>query len=120
MWASVIPGAHWGPTKGSFVCKRHLADSDVFRLHPYNLEDGTVKQIPLAHLRLRDNAVSSTFNGAASYLLKVAPTPESDPAERRQDVDNNQDKRNEFLKSDIICDYEDFVGNMKAKFDNVQ
>ncbi|GLH11619.1 Protein of unknown function [Gryllus bimaculatus] len=71
MWASVIPGVHWGPTKGSFVCKRHLADSDVFRLHPYNLEDGTVKQIPLAHLTLRDNAVSSTFNGAASYLLKL-------------------------------------------------
>jgi hypothetical protein len=110
-WMRAIPRADWSPTAHSAVCIKHFHESHIIKHQPYkNPTSGEIQKLLLQHPKLTEDAIPKVFDNLPAYLSKKEPPARTSPDCRREQVlKRNAVKIEEFLKEDIISDFDSFV-----------
>ncbi|KAH7976469.1 hypothetical protein HPB52_014429 [Rhipicephalus sanguineus] len=67
-WIRAVPRENLTVTENSRVCELHFMDEDIIRVATHTEQaTGRVLTVPLAHVRLRPDAVPSKFPDYPSY-----------------------------------------------------
>lgn len=110
-WMRAIPRAAWNPSTYSAVCIKHFRQTHIIKSQPYkNPTSGEIQEFLLQHPRLTENAIPTVFQSLPAYLSTNEPPVRISPdCRREQAMKKNAEKIENFLKEDIINDFEDFV-----------
>jgi hypothetical protein len=75
-----------------------------------NNATGETQDLLLQHPKLTSDAIPTIFNKLPSYLLTVLPTKRISPETRRKETQKRHaEDIEQFLKNDIIHNYDDFL-----------
>lgn len=115
-WLRAIPRKDWTPTKSSAVCANHFHKSDIIRYDKWLQPDGSFKTVQLKHPKLKASAVPAVFPNVPKYLSKPPQQERRSPDTRRKRIiEVHNEKVEEFLRSDLIVDFNDLVSNYSKK-----
>ena len=114
VWIRAIPRKDWTPSATSAVCINHFNDRHVVKYQVCVKPNGERQQVLLKYPKLTKDAVPQIFKNLPGYLSVDLVPERKDPEQRRIQLEKQHAaKIEQFLLSDNINGYDNFVNNFK-------
>ncbi|KAJ3644415.1 hypothetical protein Zmor_022148 [Zophobas morio] len=120
VWIRAIPRKDWTPSATSAVCINHFNDRHVVKYQVCVKPNGERQQVLLKYPKLTKDAVPQIFKNLPGYLSVDLVPERKDPEQRRIQLEKQHAaKIEQFLLSDNINGYDNFVNNFKNHLQNL-